>query len=204
MDEKERLLAILAEANIDGLDPAAGVQRFGGNPTLYFKIIKTFVANMGAHLDKLRGFASSESTLEDYGIEVHGIKGSCYGIDANKEGDQAKKLELAAKAGDYAVVTAGNEPFIQEMEELLDKLSRALAKADGGAGGGEKKAAPDPALLRAILSASQNFDVDAMQTAIRELEKYEYEKDGDLVTWLAEQVTAFAYDEIQEKLGGIL
>jgi HPt (histidine-containing phosphotransfer) domain-containing protein len=204
MDEKERLLAILAEANIDGLDPASGVARFGGNPTLYFKIIKTFVANMGAHLDKLRDFAASESTLGDYGIEVHGVKGSCYGIDANREGDQAKTLELAAKAGDYAQVTAGNEPFIHTMEILVGKLREVLDKADGTAGGGEKKAAPDPALLRAMLDASQNFDVDAMQTAIKELEKYEYETGEDLVTWLADRVTAFAYDEIQEKLEKVL
>jgi hypothetical protein len=204
MDEKERLLAILAEMNIDGLDPASGVARFMGNPIMYMKIIKSFVNSMGGHLDRLRGFAASESTLPDYGIEVHGIKGSCYGIDANKEGDQAKALEMAAKAGDYAQVAAGNEPFIQTMEILLEKLRAALEKADDNAGGTVKKQAPDPQILRSMLFASQNFDADAMQTAIKELEKYEYETNGDLVHWLSERVTAFAYDEIREKLESVL
>ena len=204
MDEKEKLLGILANIGIEGLNPKEAVDRFAGNPVLYFKIIKTFVDSMGGHLDKLRSFAASESTINDYGIEVHGIKGSCYGIGANKEGDHAKTLEMAAKAGDYAAVKDGNEPFIQAMEALVEKLRGALAQAAGGDGGGEKKAAPDKAVLQSMLEAAQNFDAEAMQSAVKELEKYEYENDSDLVRWLIDRVTAFAYDEIEEKLEGIL
>ena len=204
MDEKERLLAILANLNIDGLNPDEAIARFGGNPILYFKIIKTFVDSMSAHLEKLRSFAASESTIEDYGIEVHGLKGSCYGISANKEGDLAKSLEMAAKSGDYSAIVSGNEPFIQTMEGLVDKLRIALAQANGNEGGAEKKNAPDKAVLQSMLEASQNFDAEAMQAAVKELEKYEYENDNDLVRWLVDRVTAFAYDEIEEKLVGIL
>ena len=200
MNEKERLLAILANINIEGLNPSEAVARFAGNPVLYFKSIKTFVDSMGGHLDKLRTFAASESTIEDYGIEIHGLKGSCYGISANKEGDFAKYLEMAAEAGDYTTVAAGNESFIQMMEALIEKLREALAQASGGEGGGEKKASPDKEVLKSMLEAAKDFDADAMQVAVKELEKYEYETGGDLVSWLTERVTAFAYDEIEERL----
>ena len=198
MDEKERTMAVFAQTSIEGLDFASGVTRFGGNPKLYTRIIKTFVDNIGAHLDTLA--ALSPEGLEAYGIEVHGVKGSLYGISANKEGDMAKALEMAAKEGDYAKVSEGNGPFIEAVKELVRKLEALLAELDSAAGSGLKKPEPEKATLAVMLHASREFNVEQMQEALKELEKFEYEKDGDLVKWLGEQVTAFGYDRIEERL----
>jgi len=189
---------------IEGLDIESGIARFGGNPKLYMKIIKTFNDNIGGHLDKLSGL--TQEGLEDYAIVVHGVKGSLYGISANKEGDAAKELEIAAKGGDYDKVLAGNVPFIDSVKDLREKLQGLLSEFEGESGGGtgNKKPEPDKALLRAMLEASRDFDVDKMQNALAELEKFTYEKDGDLVVWLSEQVTAFGYDRIEERLAIIL
>ena len=187
---------------IEGLDLEAGVARFGGNPKLYAKIIKTFVDNIGPHLDKLAGL--TPEGLEDYAIGVHGVKGSLYGISATREGDMAKDLEIAAKAGEYDKVLAGNVPFIDSVKELTIKLQSLLAAFEEGSEAGQKKPEPDRAQLEIMLTASRDFDVDKMQEALKELEKYEYEKDGDLVGWLSEQVTAFGYDKIEERLASIL
>jgi len=189
--------------NIDGLDIEAGIARFGGNPKLYAKIIKTFVDNIDPHLEKLAGL--TQEGLADYSIEVHGVKGSLYGISANKEGDTAKDLEIASKAGDYDKTLAGNGPFIDSVKELKEKLQQLLDDFEGGSSGGaQKKPEPDKAILQAMLEASRDFDVDKMQDSLHELEKYQYEKDGDLVAWLSEQVTAFGYDKIEERLAAIL
>ena len=188
--------------DIEGLDLAAGITRFGGNEKLYAKIIKTFIDNIGPHLDKLAGLTLEG--LEDYAIEVHGVKGSLYGISANKEGDAAKELEISAKAGDFATVSAGNVPFIDSVKELNIKLKTLLDDYESGAEAGQKKAEPDRALLQTMLEASREFDVDKVQDALKELEKYEYEKDGDLVKWLSEEVTAFGFDKIEERLTEIL
>ena len=202
MDENERIKEIFSRTNIEGLDLAEGVSRFGGNPKLYAKIIKTFADNIGNHLDTLA--ALTPEGLEAYGIEVHGVKGSCYGISANKEGDMAKELEMAAKANDYEKVAAGNAPFIAAVNELNRKLQLLLDEIEGGSSGGQKKPEPDKTVLETMLIASRDFDVDKMQEAMKELEQYEYEKDGDLVKWLGEQVTAFGYDKIEERLISIL
>ena len=201
MDEKEKILEIFAGTNIEGLNLNEGVVRFGGNPKLYLKIIKTFVDNIGPHLDTLTGL--SPEGLESYGIEVHGVKGSCYGISANKEGDMAKELEMAAKANDYEKVLAGNAPFIAAVNELKVKLQALLDEVEGG-GGAKRKPAPDRRLLELMLQASRDFDVDKMQDALKELEEYDYETGGDLVKWLSEQVTSFGYDRIEERLASIL
>ena len=200
MDEKERIAKVFAEANIDGMDLYEGMARFGNNSKLYLKVIKTFADNIGHHLDTLATL--SEDTLPDYAIEVHGVKGSCYGINANREGKMAEALEIAAKAGNYAEVEAGNGPLIDEINALVPKLNGLLDACSGD--GGTKKPEPDRALLRDMLIAAREFDVDKMQKTLEELEKFEYEKDGDLVKWLSDQVTMFAYDLIQQRLEEIL
>ena len=200
MEEKERIAKVFAEANIDGMNLNDGMARFGNNSKLYLKVIKTFVDNIGHHLDTLATL--TEDTLPDYAVEVHGVKGSCYGINANREGKMAEALEIAAKGGNFAEAQAGNAPFLDEMKALVPKLQAVLdACSEEGA---TKKAEPDKALLKDMLDAAKDFDVDKMQKTIEELEKYEYEKDGDLVKWLSDQVTMFAYDLIQQRLEEIL
>ena len=203
MDDKEKLMAAFTSVGIEGLNPEEGIGRFGGQAKLYIKIIKTFVDNMGAHLTTLAGL--SEAGLEDYGVQVHGVKGSCYGIAANREGDMAKELEMAAKAGDYEKAAAGNGPFIDAMQELIMKLGAVLAELEsGGDSGSQKKSEPDKTVLAAMLKASRDFDVEAMQEALKALEQFEYVSGGDLVKWLGEQVTSFGYDRIEERLASIL
>jgi len=202
VEDSKTTLDIFSRTNIDGLDLDAGVKRFGGNPKLYVKIIKTFIDNIGPHLDMLAGLA--EDNIEAYGIEVHGVKGSLYGISANKEGDMAKELEMAAKAGDFAKAKAGNAPFIEAVDSLTEKLKALVSELEGGAVGKQRKPEPDKALLGVMLQASRDFDVEKMQDALKELEKYEYETGGDLVKWLGQQVTAFGYDRIEERLAILL
>ena len=202
MDDNEKTLAIFAKTCIEGFDLKEGVARFGGNPKLYLKIIKTFVDNIGGHLDSL-GRLTREG-LADYAIEVHGVKGSCYGISANREGDMAKALEIAAKAGEYEKAAAGNAAFIEAVNALTEKLRALLAEVESGDGGKQKKAEPDRAMLEAMYQASREFDVDRMQEILRELERYEYDNDDNLVKWIGEQVTSFGYDKIEERLADIL
>jgi HPt (histidine-containing phosphotransfer) domain-containing protein len=202
MDEKDKILEIFSRTNIDGLNLTDGVARFGGNPKLYVKIIKTFADNIEPHLDTLA--ALTPDGLESYGIEVHGVKGSCYGISAGREGDMARDLEMAAKASDFDRVAAGNARFIAAVNELKDKLLALIAEVESGEGGGQMKPEPDKETLAAMLQASRDFDVDKMQEVLKELEKYEYETGSELVKWLGQQVTAFGYDRIEERLVSIL
>ena len=204
MDDNERILAVFSETDIEGLDLSDGVARFGGNPKLYIKIIKTFADTIGKHLDTLA--APAPEKLEEYRITVHGIKGSCYGISAKREGDLAKELEFAAKEEDYNKVVANNAAFIEAVNELVVKLRAMLDKIEnsGGDSGKQKKPAPDRVLLSLMLQASRDFDITIMQEALKGLEQFEYESGGDLVKWLSEHVTAFEYDKIEERLSAIL
>jgi len=151
--------------DIEGLDLEAGVARFGGNPKLYLKIIKTFIDNIGPHLDKLAGL--TPESLSDYSIEVHGVKGSLYGISANREGDMAKELEIASKNGEYDKTLAGNADFINAVRELTVKLQGLLDSLEGGAQATQKKPEPDRALLETMLTASRDLMWTRCRTPLR-------------------------------------
>jgi hypothetical protein len=113
----------------------------------------------------------------------------------------AEALEIAAKAGDYAAVEAGNEPFIQKVEELLPRFAEMIERAEGTESGGKNKLPePDRALLTKILEAGAEYDIEMMQKTLEELEKHDYESGGELVKWIRERVVDFAYDEVREKL----
>ena len=116
----------------------------------------------------------------------------------------AKELEMAAQAGDFEKVSAGNERFIKAVKELSERLRALLDEIEEGTGGGRKKPEPDKAVLAAMLQASRDFDVEKMREALDELEKFEYASGGDLVKWLSGQVTVFAYDLIEKRLKEIL
>jgi hypothetical protein len=62
------------------------------------------------------------------------------------------------------------------------------------------KHAPDEALLEAMRTAAKEYDLDAMDTIIDELERFSYEEDGALVQWIREQINISEFDKIHERL----
>jgi PAS domain S-box-containing protein len=201
-DHETILTSLLEKTRISGLDIAAGMKRFNNVASIYMSVIKSFIQNTPKFLSSLRGV--TESTLSEYAVTVHGVKGSCYGICADEAGRMAETLELSAKSGDFARVIAGNETFIGKAEELLSQLSALAKSADdvckAAESGKNALPSPDRALLAKMLEASQNYDIDAMQAVMDELEQYKYESGGELITWLKERLVNFGYEEISEKL----
>jgi CheY-like chemotaxis protein len=192
--------AFLREARVNGIDFEGGIQRYGGED-VYLRILRSYVVHAPELLEKLRGL--SPETLPEYAITVHGYKGASYGICAAGIGKEAEGLELAAKAGDYEKVKAGNAAFIQDAEALLAALERLLSAAVGTAEK-QKAPAPDKALLGKLLDASKHFKPTVMEDVLLKLEQYEYASGGDLISWLREQLDNLEYDAIRERLEAAL
>jgi signal transduction histidine kinase/AmiR/NasT family two-component response regulator/HPt (histidine-containing phosphotransfer) domain-containing protein len=187
----------LAGWRIEGLDITAALQSFG-DEKIVWHVLRTFAEDTPALLEQLRSV--TPETLQDYRIIVHGIKGSCYGIYAKPLGEQANKLEDAARAGQYSFVETHNHAFIQGVEMLLDKLRQLLESATRK----EIRTAPDTKLLDSLLKASQHFDIDGVDKAMSELTSYDYETDEELIHWLNESVKQMAFKEITQRLSQIL
>lgn len=191
----------LKSVNIDGLDIAAGIQRYG-QEAVYAKILASYALHTPKLLDKLRN--PSLENLSEYAITVHGLKGASLGICANTVGKKAEALEFAAKANDLEKVNANNETFIKTTEKLLQDLNLFLNKSSGDSADKQKLPAPDRKLLSDMLNAAVNFKPLVMEEIITQFEKYDYESDAELVSWLREQTENLEYDAIRERLESIL
>ena len=197
---------LLEKTGISGIDIAAGMKQFNGSASVYLGVIKSFTQNMPKMLEILRSV--TEATLSEYAVNVHGAKGSCYGICAGEAGRMAEALEISAKCGDFARVIAGNETFIGNVGNLLLQLDALVSRADEiekEAGGAKSTLpAPDRSLLEKMLNASDEYDIDTMQSVMSELDQYGYESGGELISRMKEQLVNFDYDAISGKLREIL
>jgi hypothetical protein len=152
-------------------------------------------------LEKLRRL--SRETLPEYGVTVHGIKGASQGINADRIGKEADILEHAAKAGDYGQVDGKNAAFISRTETLVAAIEELLQRFTDQNLPRQKLAVPDKALLNKLLTGCKHYKSAMMEEAMNELESYDYEADGDLISWLREQLDNLEYDAIQERLEGL-
>jgi len=110
------------------INASAAIARFGNDKGSYLHILGSFVTHAPSFVEAVRAFKSQEPShdLESYRITAHSIKGSVRSIGAEKLGDMAEKLELAAKNGDIAFIEANNDLLIEAMEKFIADLSAYL------------------------------------------------------------------------------
>jgi len=184
-------------SNIVGVDMKEGLARFGNNSKSYLKILKSFCDNIGRHIDGVRN--PTRENLSSYAIEIHGIKGSCYGISANICGKLAQELEMSSKAGNLEEVLRKNGEFIENIEKTVSRIREYLETREEKKVY-ETKAEPDVEILQKILAAAIDFDIHEINKNIEELEKFKYEKRGDLVEKIKKFAEDFDYDAISAEL----
>jgi CheY-like chemotaxis protein/anti-sigma regulatory factor (Ser/Thr protein kinase) len=183
--------------SVDGLDAQKGLERFGGDIDIYMEILKSYADNTPALLEQVRDV--TRESLADYAVTVHGIKGSSRNIGADALGALAEALEHAAKADDLQFVLDNNGAFLAAARSLLESLQKAISDYDA-AHPKEKKSAPDADVLEALRSACEAFDINGVDSAMGELESYEYETGGELVKWLRDQVDIMGFAQIAVRL----
>ena len=207
MPASNELIAQILDANpIQGIDYEEGLSRFGNQASIYLRIIGAFIKNTPASLEELAKV--SEQGLNDYMVTVHGLKGSCYGISAIALGDEARAMEFASKAFDWEAVQRGNPTLLEHAQALIAQLEDVVGKIEqadeSGADARPLLDGPDKALVKDLLYATLNFDVEAMEQLIVELDKARYTSDPKLVAGLREDFTNFRYDLIEEKTKSLL
>jgi HPt (histidine-containing phosphotransfer) domain-containing protein len=194
-------MAVFMANPIPGMDFADAINRMGNKPSIYLRVIKSFIASTPEVLDILAQVTLSD--LADYAVRIHGIKGSLYGIGAMTAGDEARALEFAAKAANWLIVERDNPTAIAHINQLIKQL-RALVQLIDGADKADSDprplvAAPDAAVLERLAEASYNFEIELMEQAIDELDGFRYRSDPELVKRLRTQLTDFRYDLVENE-----
>ena len=182
---------------IEGIDFQKGLERFGGDEEIYLSVLRSYAQNTRPVIDRVR--LADKETLAAYCIDVHGIKGSSRSICAGAVGEMAAELEKASRSGDFEFVRDKNPAFVEAAEKLVSALEGMLGEID------EKrpkpaKREPDRETLEKLAAACGSYDMDGVDEAMAELESYEYECGGELVAWIAENVTQLNFEQIIEKL----
>ncbi len=188
-----------APDGVPGLDRAEGIARFGGEKE-YLKILRSFAVNTKDLLDGIR--TVDAGGLAGYATTVHGIRGSARNIGAGPLGARAEALERAAKEGDAAFVLRHNPAFLEEAERLLAGIGAALAAADA-AHPRPRRDAPDRRALLRLRDACAEYDFDAMEAAMDELDGCVYGTGGELVEWLRERTLKMDFQAIADRLASV-
>jgi CheY-like chemotaxis protein len=183
-----------------GLDMKKGIERFGGDEETYFSILRSYAVNTRPLLESIERVR--EDNLAGYAVVVHGIKGSSNGIFAEMIGASAENLEKAAIAGDYDYISAHHETFLNAAWKLIHDLEDVLSDMDAG-NPKPIKDKPDAETLSKLLAACKAYDVDGVDEAVAELEKYGYESDDGLAAWLIENSKLTNFRQIMEKLSDL-
>jgi HPt (histidine-containing phosphotransfer) domain-containing protein len=187
-------------SEIKGINYEAAIFQFG-SPENLAAILKTFAAKIPEMLDVLKN--PDAEALPSYMIQVHGIKGSLYGICAKEAGDFAAELEKHSKAGDLAAVKEKTPAFIALCETLLAGVNDWLKANVSETEEKDRRPAPDPELLKKIADAASRFKTSEIEKLVKELNTFQYETGGELVEWLVEQSENLEYGAIAERLSSI-
>jgi signal transduction histidine kinase/FixJ family two-component response regulator/HPt (histidine-containing phosphotransfer) domain-containing protein len=187
----------IEEYSLEGIELKKGLDRFGGDPEIFLKILRSYVTNTPPLLEKLSEI--TREGLAGYAITVHGLKGSSRSICAERVGSMAETLEHAAKASDLAFVRENNEELLISARKLVDGLRALLDKAEY-ANPKQKKDAPNTELLEKLRKSCEDYDIDGIDEAMAELESFEYERRADLILWLRERIDRMDLEEIFSKL----
>lgn len=188
---------------IEGIDLKSGLARFGGKLDIYLRVLNSFLTSIPPKLARITEVC--EENLPDYAITIHGIKGSCYGISANNLGKEAEKLEVLAIEKNIAEIQKLNPQFLKSAEKLLDDLKN-FAESERSANPVKKNKAekPDSEILRAILTAAQNYDNGEINKYLGELCKFDYKEGGDLVSQIKKHAENFDYEALSEVIENYL
>jgi len=182
---------------IYGVDIDKGIKRFGGNEGSYVAVLRSYAKNTPPLLGAIADI--TKENLAEYTTIIHGIKGSSRSISAYEVADMAEALEHAAHAGDYAYVSENNLKAVETVRRLISEINDMLAEIDAD-NIKPKKEKPDSGALDRLREACQRYEMNGVDEALEELEVYDYESGGELVSWLRENAEQMNFMEIIEKL----
>jgi CheY-like chemotaxis protein/anti-sigma regulatory factor (Ser/Thr protein kinase) len=205
--EKENPVPVMIEQEhpssfgrtLDGINLQKGFEFFNYDRKAFLSVLRSYAINTPPIINTIKKVKKGD--LDKYSIVVHGLKGSSLGICAEKVGAQAEALEIAAKKGDFEYIEKNNPVFIADTGKLITDIVEML---DGMAKENPRPVKPKPEkeTLDKLYEACSRYNMDGVDAAINELESYEYEKGGELIDWLKENVEKMNFTEIKERLSG--
>jgi len=182
---------------VEGLSLAKGLDRYNGDEDTYLKVMRSYISSVKTMLDHIEIF--DEANLHDYKVKVHGIKGASYDIFADEIAKKASRLEQAANEKNIAYITANHLDLMTEARNFILMAEEMLQKAVPKITKPVRKKIPSD-LLEMMRIACRDYDMDAADHAMQEIEKYDYDSDKELAIWLRDAIDLLSFSEIYDRL----
>jgi HPt (histidine-containing phosphotransfer) domain-containing protein len=163
---------------------------------IYLHVLRSFVPNALNVVEKIR--TVSEETLQDYAVNVHGLKGICAGIGAEKIKDAAYDLEMKAKYRDLAGILKSNETLINDAKVLISNIQKWFDEQENTDFRPVVRC-PDTNLLIRLRECCIQYDMNGADEIMDELQSSKYEENS-LVEWLREKIDESDFDAVVERL----
>jgi PAS domain S-box len=188
------------EIEIPGVDTKKGLALYAGDTDIYLPLLRSYITNTPGTLEKLKNVTAEN--LPSYVITVHGLKGTSAGIGAEQIRAQALELENMSRAGDLQGVWSKSDKLIADTEVIVANVKKWLEENDVQKAK-ERKKAPDREILAKLRESCESYDMDGIDEAMKELEKFDYEEEADLITWIREKIDISKMGEVANRLASL-
>lgn len=188
---------------VDGVDWSYGFMHLPDRELL-MNTVEDFYKAIDVEADLLERFyvesKQNPEMLEQYRIKVHSMKSSANLIGATMLGGMAKLLENAARNYDTEVIDALNAIFLKEWRMYKEKLKECVDAGHSDEAQIPKEEVKDYTIILAYLEmlriALEEMDIDVMDQAMENLERYHYPEEIQInMERLGVQITNMDGDE---------
>lgn len=201
--EKESESAVEVEIlpEIEGLNVAEGIAN-SGSKELFLQLLGDFYKLIDMKSVKMEK-CLADGLIRDYTIEVHALKNTARMIGAMELSAQCYYLEQCGNAENISVLEQ-DTPKMLELYRSYKDILRPYAMQQAG----EKKEVTDEERIRVLdnlRTAMDNFDLDAADEAMQQLEEYQFPSGCEqMLDELRAYVADVAMEEVIELAGKLI
>jgi signal transduction histidine kinase/CheY-like chemotaxis protein len=212
-EEEDPLLCAISR--VGDLDTKKGLQNLGGLRDSYIDVLKTFCGTY-EELARIIRDDLQKKDWKDYGIRLHGFKGSLNTLGAESIARWSRKLEFAGKTADGETLPPGIEfswqpeeaaaLCVEETEPVLDAINTlrlGLIEAGLFSGGAPRRRVEAGELrekLTALTTACAEYDINAIDSLTEELGSLTMNAEADArLAEISGALSAMDYDAASAK-----
>jgi HPt (histidine-containing phosphotransfer) domain-containing protein len=188
---------------INGLNVSDGLDRLRGERSVYEKTLRLLVQENEKSVKKLIKFLS-DNDMENFRIEVHGLKGTLDNVGVTQLSKKAYELEIAS--GKTDVEFCGKK--LPELIEGLSKINLEITEAFALIVQSESdiKIPPElPPIFQKMIKAFDDYDLMSVR---KEMENIKVLNLTDILSWkidlINEAVILMDYDEAKRQIQKLL
>ena len=172
--DKSNSASVLSGVRFLGdLDVAAALAMIGSEK-LYLTILEKYYSAIATKADLIKKLEVADD-ISSYTIEVHALKSASRQIGATALSEMAAELEAYGHAGNADAIHEKTDALIEKYLGYIDVFKPLFEKKKDIP---EKKQVASADILNPIFEkmtdAAEELDMDALEDAVSQLEKYEY------------------------------